>query len=344
MYSYVHFVAEVLSFFLLQSLVGDSWLLWLAPFIYDTLAFIPQFFIGAISDRNAKIPFGIIGIAMLIAGLCMHWFGIGPNALIAVIILALGNACVHVNGAEVTLRSGKGKIAPAAIFVAGGAFGVITGKLLAGVAPLWSLIALALTAIPFILLAEKHRTRTKNLNNPCEDFKFDNPNMPTWLLTIAVTLVVMIRSYIGYGIPTSWNKTVFQTILLFSFMGIGKALGGILTDKIGIRKTIYLSMIGALPFLLFGDQNMYLSLIGVMFFSMTMAITLSILVSRYQKRPGVAFGFTTIGLAIGALPIFFFRIKDLTTNCTIITLASIICLLILLKATQKEVKHVKSNR
>ena len=39
----------------------------------------------------------------------------------------------------------------------------------------------------------------------------------------------------GYGIPTSWNKSTFEMILLFSFMGVGKALGGILSDKFGIK-------------------------------------------------------------------------------------------------------------
>ena len=41
---------------------------------------------------------------------------------------------------------------------------------------------------------------------------------------------------------------------------------------------------------------MIVSLIGVAMFSMTMSITLAILVSVLKKKPGLAFGLTTIGL------------------------------------------------
>ena len=67
------------------------------------------------------------------------------------------------------------------------------------------------------------------------------------------------------------------------------------------------SAAAALPFLFLGDNLMLVSLIGVMFFSMTMSITLALLVSVLQKTPGLAFGFTTIGLFLGTAPIFFFK-------------------------------------
>ena len=61
----------------------------------------------------------------------------------------------------------------------------------------------------------------------------------------------MIRGYIGYGLPTSWNKTITQSVILYFTMGIGKALGGILTDILGIRKIAVISTIGSIPFLFF---------------------------------------------------------------------------------------------
>lgn len=160
------------------------------------------------------------------------------------------------------------------------------------------------------------------------------PIMPG-IMYFYVHFVVAVRGYVGYGIPTSWNKTIPQTILLFSFMGIGKVLGGILTDMIGVRKTTYISMLGAIPFLLCGDNNMVILLIGVMFFSMTMAITLAILVSVFPETPGFAFGITTVGLALGSLPIFFFRIESFVVNSIVVVVSSLICLAILLTITRK---------
>ena len=340
MYFYVHFVVEVLSCFFLKSIVGDSFILWLAPFIYDILAFVPQILLGAISDRCAKIPFGIIGILLLGLGVFLQSLNLTLPIITFVVIIALGNACVHVNGAEVTLRSSKGKMFPSALFVAGGSFGVVTGKLLAGIAQPWMLILLAFTTIPVILLAEKYRKQSAALKTPCKDFNFANKSLPLLAIAILAALVVAIRGYIGYGIPTTWNKSIPQTIALFGFMGLGKALGGLFVDKLGIRKTSYISMLGAIPFLIFGDQIMTVSLVGVMFFSMTMAITLAILVSAFPKNPGFAFGITTVGLALGSLPIFFVKIDNIIANSIMIAIASILCLLVLLKISRKEKQHV----
>jgi hypothetical protein len=272
---------------------------------------------------------------LLVVGLCLMGMNVASPILLTIVI-ALGNACVHVNGAEVTLRGGRGRITPAAVFVAGGSFGVVTGKLLAGSVPIWPLLLLVATTIPVIVFAERYRRQTEKIRTPCKQFNFASRTMAVWLVALLAAIVVAIRGYVGYGIPTSWNKTIPQTILLFSFMGIGKALGGILTDTIGIRKTACISMLGAIPFLLYGDNNMVISLIGVMFFSMTMAITLAVSVSVFPETPGFAFGVTTVGLALGSLPFFFFRIESFVINSIIIVASSFICLAILLTITRKE--------
>ncbi len=149
--------------------------------------------------------------------------------------------------------------------------------------------------------------KKENGEDTLKEYNYHNPHIKSGILILLATLVVTIRGYMGYGIPTSWNKTVLQTILLYTFMGIGKALGGILIDTIGMRKTAIISVVVALPFLLFGDKIMIISLIGVMLFSMTMAVTLELLVSVLKRRPGLAFGYTTIGLFLGTVPIFFVR-------------------------------------
>ena len=63
-----------------------------------------------------------------------------------------------------------------------------------------------------------------------------------------------------------------------------------------MRKTAIISTLCALPFLIIGDNLMLVSIIGVMFFSMTMSITLGLLASVLKQTPGLAFGLTTIGL------------------------------------------------
>jgi hypothetical protein len=320
LYFYIHFIVEITCFFYLSRVTNNSMLVWLVPFIYDGIAFVPQSIIGYISDKYPKINMGLIGIALLVISYLIYGLTNMPIYL-SLIILCLGNAFLHISGAEDTLKSSDGKLSPAAIFVSGGSFGLVSGKLLARTSlnPLFLIIAI-LTMIPFVLLSKTYLTKENNTNK----FNYVRDDLNPSIVILVAVLVVIIRGYMGYGIPTSWNKTTLQLIIFFCTMGLGKALGGILSDKFGIRKVAIASCLVAIPFLCFGDNIMIISLIGVMFFSMTMAITLGILVSELKKKPGLAFGLTTIGLFLGTAPIFFIKL-NMTYNIILIIVASILC-------------------
>ncbi len=336
LYFYIHYVTEVLCFFVLAKVFGDSIILWLTPFIYDMAAFVPQSIIGYWSDKHPKINIGIIGTVLLVFGFTTYFLNLLPGTFTELIILCLGNACIHVSGAEVTLKSSNGKLSPSAIFVSGGSFGVITGKLLAKTRiSYWFISLLGLSIIPFVLLAEYYKNDIKNQEDACKSFNYHNPKVKPGIIILLAVFVVIVRGYMGYGIPTSWNKTVLQALLLYFAMGFGKAFGGILSDAFGIRKVAIMSVLFSLPFLLFGDNVMIVSLIGITLFSMTMSITLGLLVSVLKKTPGLAFGLTTIGLFLGTAPIFFIKLITFMANALVIVVSTIICLLILLYIIRK---------
>ena len=338
LYSYIHLITEIACFYFLVKATGNWNFVWLVPFIYDGMAFVPQALIGYVSDKYNKINFSLIGMGLIIISYILY-FTFNMNLYFSLIMLCLGNACIHINGAEVTLKTSKGNLSHSAIFVAGGSFGVITGKLLAtSIVPYWGIILLSLTIIPFVLLAKTYESEEDN----CVNFNYANKKISPIIIIFLAVFVVIIRGYIGYGLPTAWNKTIGQTIILYFTMGIGKALGGILSDSFGIRKTAVISTILAIPFLILGENLMIVSLIGVMFFSMTMPITLAILVSVLKKTPGLAFGLTTIGLFLGTIPIFFVKITDRLFNFGLITTMSLICCLILLLVLAKE-KEAKNE-
>ena len=332
LYFYIHLITEIVCFYFLTTIANNSRFVWLVPFIYDGMAFVPQAIIGYISDKFPKINFSIIGMFMMFVSYVM-FFGMNVNVYIALIILCLGNACVHINGAEVTLKTSNGKLSHSAIFVAGGSFGVILGKILvSSIIPFWVILILIITTNPFIMLAGTYQ----NKNDNCEKFNYANKKISPKIIIFLAVLVVMIRGYIGYGLPTSWNKTIIQTVILYFTMGLGKALGGILSDAFGIRKMAVISTLVAIPFLYFGENIMIISLIGVMFFSMTMSITLAILVSVLKKAPGLAFGLTTIGLFLGTVPIFFVKITNPIFNFGLISVMSLVCMTILLFILDKK--------
>ena len=81
------------------------------------------------------------------------------------------------------------------------------------------------------------------------------------------------------------------------------------------------------------------SLIGVMFFSMTMSVTLALLVSVLPRTPGLAFGLTTIGLFLGTAPIFFFRLTTVRANGIMIAVLTAVCLLAMQVMIRKDGKR-----
>lgn len=327
LYFYIHFITEIVCFYFLTLVTKDSNFIWLIPFIYDGVAFVPQSLIGYLNDKFPKLNLSIIGTILLLLSFIIYIYT-NLSIYISLIILCIGNASIHVAGAEITLRNSNGKLSHSAIFVAGGSFGVITGKLLATtITPSIVMIFLILTMIPFILLAHTYNSKESN----CKKFDYVNKKINYGIIIVLAVFIVIVRGYMGYGIPTGWNKTVIQNIIFYATMGLGKALGGILSDAYGIRKVAIFSTLAAIPLLCIGDNLMLISLIGVMLFSMTMSITLGILVSCLKNNPGLAFGLTTIGLFLGTAPIFFIKITNSIFNLSIIIVLSLLCTLILSK-------------
>lgn len=332
LYFFIHFIIEITSFYIITTYTSSN-LVWMLALLYDFLAFVPQGLFGYLKDRGVNLNFSLVGLVLSTLALILLYFKLNP--IIVVLVISIGNCLIHVEGAEEALRSSGGKMTPSALFVSGGSFGLITGKLLSkyNVNVLYIIIINLLMIIPLILTRKyKYLIDNKNL----EKYNYANKSINYKIIIFYATLVVIIRSYMGYGIPTSWNKTVLQTIMLFCFMGTGKALGGILIDHIGIRKTAFISTLGSLPFLIFGNNLMFVSLIGIMFFSMTMAITLGLIVSVIKKYPGIAFGFTTLGLFLGTLPIFFYRVDSFIVNSIIVTTLTLVCVIILSVICRKE--------
>lgn len=329
MYFYIHFVTEVICFYTLYIYTGTRSEIWVLFLAYDMLAFVPQALIGRFSDRFPKIPLGAAGMIFLAGALLL--FKASGDPYMPLAVLCLGNCMVHVNGAEVTLRTSGGRLSGSAIFVSGGSFGVVTGRLMgSAAAPVWPLCILALTALPMAVLAQRYIVNSKIPSaQQCREFKYVKRGVAGGIAIALAVVIVAVRGYMGYGIPTSWNKTVMQTVMLFSFMGTGKALGGILADRFGFKRTALISTGMAAPLLMFGDNIMIISLAGVMLFSMTMAITLGLIVSAIPQTPGLAFGWTTIGLFMGTAPAFFFKFSTITANCIMISILSIMCLVLM---------------
>ena len=334
-YAFIHFSVEIACFFFLFSRLrlSDYW--WSYALIFDALAFIPQSAFGVLSDKFPNLPYGAIGCVMIAIALLLPLEGVG------LIVLGIGNALAHIDGAQHTLRNSEGKITPNAVFVAGGSFGVVLGQLLGKehiMALVYMLVVMMLlSAFVAYLVTAKHDTKLSEEKHIPLGITIDDHFSTVVLFTL---IAVAARSFMAYAIPIDWNKTDLQAVALFFFMGFGKALGGVFADKIGYKKTTYLSLLLALPFLMFGNKLMWVSLFGVMLFSMTMPITVAVLLSKFPKAPGLAFGITTLGLFLGMFPKFFLEINGLWTHRILTAVLSCLALVCILYCLKKEKKDV----
>lgn len=330
-YFVIHFLLEVVCFYMVTGLAGDAEFIGTVAIIYNVLAFVPQLLIGAALDLFPKRHFGALGSILLMTGFFLYFLTGATGALfwVSLVILCAGNAIIHISGAELTIRSAGSRLSPVAIFVSGGSFGVITGQLMALYnVPFVIPAILGMLTLPLIIISDRLYRDIPESSSSCTGFDLVSAKRAIAVVIIASFLIVSVRSWLGYGIPTSWNKTTFQTILLFTALGAGKAAGGLLADRIGARKTAFISILGAVPFLIFGDRIMIVSLIGILFFSMTMSVTVGMLVSVMRFAPGAAFGITTTGLFAGTLAAAIIRSDCLLTNCILIVISSALCALL----------------
>ena len=335
LYFWIHFLIEITSYYVVFTFFKSDRIVIFA-LIYDVLAFVPEGFYGMIRDIGIKINFGILGMIISGAAICLLFLDL--PAVIMVVVVAIGNGMIHIQGAEMTLRTSDGKIFPSALFVSGGAFGLVIGRILAYEGcPIWIVLLVHCTMIIPLYLSSKHKDIVEE--GELTGFNFADVKKNASIVVFVATFVVIVRSYMGYVIPVEWNDNSYlSTILLFYFMGIGKAVGGYLTDKIGIRKTILISTLGSLPFLVIGNSIMPVSLVGLLMFSMTMAIALALIVSVMKSYPGVAFGFTTVGLFIGVLINAFIYRNELWVKDLIVSVLAIVSCVTLLHISNHERK------
>ncbi len=341
MYFYVHFAMEVLCYFCLKRQAGPASFLWLFPLAYDVLAFVPQALAGYINDRFPRFNAALYGTLAMCAAAGCFALGVFSNRFVPLVILCAGNALTHVGGAEVTLRSSGGRLASPAIFVAGGAFGVISGTMLAKTSlPYGAVILFMLTALPFIIRAEKYKSPEKSAAVLCRGFYYANEKISPSVVILLSCVTVALRSYMGFCLPLAWKTTALHAVLLYVAMGVGKAAGGIFADAFGVKKTAIFSAAASLPFILLGNRIMPVSLIGILLFSMTMSVSLALIVSVLRNAPGLSFGYTTIALTAGVLPIFFFNISSYAVNSVILSAFTALCLAAMAVIIRKDVKRV----
>lgn len=312
-YALCHFVVDfacvssmlcAVSRVLGESGQGSMEVVALSILLYDIVAFTLQLPIGIALDQLDKNSYAaLLSYALVGAGVILSLVPIALLEWPAILLLAIGNALFHSAGGLSVLNISQKHAGPSGIFIATGAIGVFLGTQSAQMGRLqiaFSLLVLLFLCALITLVVQKVNKKYWNVHNV--SFDISELSFNTLLAIALLSLVVALRSYVGMVMAFPWKSEML--LLVLSILGVfaGKALGGVVADRIGFRTTAVFSLIVAATLFVPSWEIPVMGLLGVFFFNFTMSITLASLANILPNAKGTAFGLASFSLAVGALP------------------------------------------
>ena len=312
-YALCHFVVDfacvstmlcAVSRVLGESGQGSMEVVALSILLYDIVAFTLQLPIGIALDQLDKNSHAaLLSYALVGAGVILSLVPIALLEWPAILLLAIGNALFHSAGGLSVLNISQKHAGPSGIFIATGAIGVFLGTQSAQMGRLqiaFSLLVLLFLCALITLVVQKVNKKYWNVHNV--SFDISELSFNTLLAIALLSLVVALRSYAGMVMAFPWKSEML--LLVLSILGVfaGKALGGVVADRIGFRTTAIFSLSAAATLFVPSWEIPVMGLLGVFFFNFTMSITLASLANILPNANGTAFGLASFSLAVGALP------------------------------------------
>lgn len=293
-----HFVIDAACIMMVVRLTGSGKPL-ISAFLlllYDLLAFATQPILGYISDKYKKYG-KIAALGCILTALGMVFYNL---PFLAVIISGIGNALFHVGGGVVSLKLDPGKAWAPGIFIAPGTMGVFIGTLIGKqtFSPFPFIISLILlSAVHYII-----KDPSMEINNTRGMKVFSERLFNAVLVLILFT--VIIRSFAGLGISYVWKADIKLLLIMSVCVMLGKAMGGILSDRFGLLKVPVIGLILSVPCLILGLSYPVTGIIGMFLFNLTMPVTLLLTANLFPGHEGLGFGMTVLALSIGSIPVF----------------------------------------
>ncbi|MBS7346026.1 MAG: MFS transporter [Caryophanon sp.] len=333
----------VAMFPLLETSMGLTFTqLGIITLVLNVLASLLQPVVGFVSDKKPMpyaLPLGMassfIGIA-LIAFATEYWM-----ILVAVCFIGLGSAVFHPEGSRVSFMAAGNKRGLAqSIFQVGGNSGqalapLISAFILVPFGQTGAAFVLVLTAIGIVLLSKisawyKRELEKERLSKTKRTLISSLPPLTKKQVGIAIALLMLIIFARSFYVTNMTSFYVFylmdeyaltlqrSQLLIFMFMAcgvIGTFFGGPLSDRIGRKNVVLLSVVVpipfclALPFMPLWAVVVFLMIIGTLImisFSVTVVYAQELVPSKIGTMAGLTVGFAfgmggIGGVVIGAL-------------------------------------------
>ncbi len=266
--------------------------------IYAVIAFGGQLPVGIWLDKVRDIKsIGIVSILLLLLTCILSI----TNPLLAIIVAGFASAGVHVVGGCICLMVNKDKISPLGIFTAPGIAGLTIGGFMGAIHINWILLPFAIGLFLLILIVKSgfpiyHFTKS----NP--EKAIDNHD----ILMILILLFMCFRSLL-YDLMNTFSQSIELGFLVAGISAFaGKIIGAFISDRIGWKRWIYISLIIAIITLQMGRNNIYEMAVGISCLQSSVPITLKLMYNRLPNYPATASALSlgTV-VALAGIPLYF---------------------------------------
>lgn len=305
-YSFGHFVIDLASAYIILSVTDSIAKASVYYLLYNFLAFALQLPVGLIADKLGGFSgFAVIGILSAVIGALTI-----RAPIVSVAACGIGNCFYHVGGGAAVLYRYEG-FSKAGIFVSVGAIGLFIGRIMRTRVSVYVIIGILLFCALIIVIADRRYDRV-NLSLKIKK--------RATAAVICIFTVTVLRSYASMSLFPAMPTFILSVISVVG-IALGKALGGIFADIVSVKTVSVLSLLlSAICFIL--PNSAIFGVLSMLFFNMSMPLTLTILTRVYRGAKAFAFGVLTLALFIGFLPTCF--------NLAIYIPFTVVCLISLL--------------
>ena len=296
LYSLAHFWVDLSCALLAFRSLSASPDFALCLLLYNFCAFALQMPLGLLADRlDRNGAVAAAGCALVALAYAV------PLPLAAAVTAGVGNALFHLGGGIDTLNTGLDRSAALGIFVSPGAVGLFLGTLWGrgDAVSLWAgPVGLLVLAGAILWLCRRTFGSLRSGNAP-----LDPTPREGWGPLVPLFLVVVLRSYMGANQAFAWKSQGQWALVLTLALALGKAGGGLLSDRLGPRRAAGWSLGLAVALYLLSGAPLP-GLLAVFLFNMTMPMTLWAAAQLLPGAKGFGFGLLTFALFVGYLPVY----------------------------------------
>lgn len=323
LYSFTHLVVDAACAFLLLGVLDIHSHVILSLLLYNFIAFVLQAPFGFLIDEglNPKSA-AIAGLIFITAA-----FIFGNYLFVPLVLVSIGNALFHVGGGTQVLALKEKKASFSGIYVAPGGIGLAIGSFLA-FAPfstsllLFPGLTIVLSVILYFVRVPEFK-RVKEHNRKKMSFCY------VALIITLISIPIIIRSLIGLSVDFPWKNNQLLYISLVFAIALGKAFGGILSDKFGLVAVGVGGLLLSMPLLAFWTEMPVLGILGAFIFNFTMPVTLIAILNIIPEKRGLSFGLSTTALFVGSLPVILGNTQWLDNSCVVFSLILLAAIILL---------------